>query len=249
MAEAACLPKEIMSMEWFVRGAPHGYSPSLRLVARIGPLLAGLVLALSGWSALGRAQATGATLSVHVLRTSAFPQNHIPYLEKTVTDLAQAQALYDAAQALPLPPKDAGAIHCPIDLGVAYDLAFTRGPTQAAWAIIKAGGCNDVTLNGVLRWALGQTHFWTTFANALGMSVGDLESPQARASGPYAPAPVRTIAPTRDQPSPTPFYPSDPRIVYPFPDCALGVICVLGLIILLLASVLWYQGRRRQPSS
>lgn len=62
--------------------------------------------------------------AVHVLRTSAFPANHIPPLDQTVTDARQAQQLYDALYTLP--PFPSGAMNCPADFGVAYQLTFYR---------------------------------------------------------------------------------------------------------------------------
>lgn len=124
-------------------------------------------------------------MSAHVLRTSASPQNHIPPLDQTVTDPAKAAALYAALQTLP--PFPSGPILCPHETGVAYHLTFSRGQTLMAWAIVDAGGCEGVDLpNGGARLAMGQDHFWTVFANALGVPESDL-FPTPAPSGRSAP--------------------------------------------------------------
>ncbi len=128
------------------------------------------------------------SLSVHVLRTSAFPQNHIPPLDKAVTDPAKAQALAAALNALPPFPR--GIFSCPADWGIAYHLTFSRGHTVISSASVKPDGCEAVTLSkGDVRWAAGQDQFWTAFANALGVPRSDLfQGPQP--SGPSAPQPA-----------------------------------------------------------
>jgi hypothetical protein len=110
-----------------------------------------LALTVAGCSVPGQpAQVTAsAGLSVHVLRTSAFPQNHIPPFERTVTDPAQAEALYAAVQALPPFPKT--VMYCPDDIGEAYHLTFTRGQTTVSSAVVS---CRQLSLSqmAVSRW-------------------------------------------------------------------------------------------------
>src|SRR5487761_2802380 len=79
---------------------------------------------------LRTANSSGAT-SVHILRTSEFPQNHIPPLDRTVTDQAQTKDLYDALRALPAPPSDSYV--CPADFGEAYYLTFYRNKQEVFW--------------------------------------------------------------------------------------------------------------------
>jgi hypothetical protein len=88
--------------------------------------------------------------SVSVLRTSAFPANHIPPFERRVTDATQARQLYTLLWALPEPPQGNHVYACPADFGVQYHLTFSRGatPTPAARATVNAGGCSGVTLFG-----------------------------------------------------------------------------------------------------
>ncbi len=130
---------------------------------------------------------SGDATSVHIQRTSDFPQNHIPPFDQTVTDPLKTQNLYAALQALPPPPS--GVFSCPADFGEAYHLTFYRGQQAIFWADVKPDGCRGVTFqNGDRRWAAGQDHFWAVFADALGMSVSDL-SQMPRASGPSAPTP------------------------------------------------------------
>lgn len=155
-------------------------------------LVALLALALAGcgrWTpALPGSSGGGAVTSVHVLRTSAFPPNHIPPLERTVTDAVKARQLYAALRALPPFPKE--TMSCPMDIGVSYDLTFYQGQTQVSWATVQPTGCEAVTLpNGDVRWAVNQDQFWATLAEALGVSKSDLfQAP--RSSGPSAPTPL-----------------------------------------------------------
>jgi hypothetical protein len=126
-------------------------------------------------------------LTLRVLRTSAFPQNHIPPFERTVTDPTKVQALYTALYALPPFPK--GTYSCPMDIGLAYQLTFMRGQTVVSSATVKPDGCEGVTLpHGDIRWAVNQDHFWTTFAATLGIPRSDVY-PSRTTSGPIAPTP------------------------------------------------------------
>ena len=63
-----------------------------------------------------------------VLRSDAFPQNHIRFsfpAKVTVTDPAKVQAVARALLALPVMPN--GTFSVPIDLGVTYRLLFATG--------------------------------------------------------------------------------------------------------------------------
>jgi hypothetical protein len=149
-----------------------------------------LVILLAGCGAGGprATTASGGITSVHILRTSPSPQNHIPPLDQTVTDSIKAQQLYDAVQALP--PFPQGTISCPSDSGEAYNLTFFRGKTKMSWASVKPNGCQGVTLpNGDIRWSADQDHFWQVFADALGVPESDLFL-AAGPDGPSAPTPL-----------------------------------------------------------
>ncbi len=125
--------------------------------------------------------------ALHVLRTSAFPQNHIPPFERAITDPTKAQALYTALYALPPFPK--GTYNCPDDIGLAYQLTFMRGQAVVSSAIVNPDGCERVTLpHGDIRWAMSQNQFWATFAATLGIPPSEVY-PSSTTSGPIAPTP------------------------------------------------------------
>ena len=152
-------------------------------------LLAVLALAMTACGLSGRsAQApTSSGLSVHALRTSVFPDNHLPPLERTITDPTKAQALYTALYALQPFPK--GRYYCPIDIGLAYQLTFSRGQTVVATVTVRPDGCEAVPLpHGDIRRAVGQDQFWATFAATLGIPQSEVY-PSRTTSGPIAPTP------------------------------------------------------------
>jgi hypothetical protein len=152
-------------------------------------LVIALVILLAGCGAGGPHATTASSgiTSVHILRTSPFPQNHIPPLDQTVTDSTKAQRLYDAVQALPSFPQ--GTINCPAGSGEAYNLTFYRDEAEVSWAVVKPEGCRRVTLpNGDIRRSINQDHFWRMFADALGVPEADLFQPP-RPDGPSAPTP------------------------------------------------------------
>jgi hypothetical protein len=165
------------------------------VVALLALTLAGCNLAAAAPSSARDLKTAGGgdATSVRVLRTSDFPQNHIRPLDQTVTDPLKTQNLYAALQALPPPPS--GIFSCPADFGEAYHLTFYHGQQEVFWADVKPDGCRGVVLqNGDRRSAAGQDHFWTVFANALGVSESGLwQMPSA--SGPSAPQPSPSAQP------------------------------------------------------
>jgi hypothetical protein len=76
-------------------------------------------------------------MTLHVTRTS--PRPGIPPLDKTVTDEAAVQRLYDAAMALP--NAQAGTYNCPADNGPYYHLSFQRQQTEVQQMDLDASGC------------------------------------------------------------------------------------------------------------
>jgi hypothetical protein len=126
--------------------------------------------------------------SLHVIRTSAFPSNHIPPFERTATDAAKVQRLYHALLALPTPPPS-GTIHCPADFGAAYHLTFFNQGATVLTATVEESGCRFVTLsNGERRWANSDT-FWAVFADTLDVLESEL-FPTPQPTGPSAPTAV-----------------------------------------------------------
>lgn len=102
--------------------------------------------------------------SVRVTRTED-QRTVLLSLDKTITNAATAQALYNAAFALPAYPS--GIINCPLSAGITYHLAFTRHGGSVL--TITANGCERVSL-GSLGDRLADGSFDQTLADALGMS-------------------------------------------------------------------------------
>jgi hypothetical protein len=131
--------------------------------------------------------------SLHIVRTSAFPQSHIPPFEMTVTDATKAQQVYDTMRYLSSPRP--GIYHCGLSIGVAYVFTFTRhsgSPIEATATTIP--NC------GVARFAHGGTgfagsDFWNSVAKTLGVPISDFYvTPNPNGTGPLAPTPVPSDA-------------------------------------------------------
>lgn len=133
------------------------------------------------------AQGGGLSAQIVYLRPLMYPID-LPPSVYTITDSAQAGALYAAMRALPAFPK--GMFFCPMDNGSEYDLAFYRGQTPISWAVVGASGCQQVELpNGDIRWAFGQKRFWTAFAQAVRVPLSTFYQ------GPMPAPPVPIVAP------------------------------------------------------
>ncbi|WIG61280.1 MAG: hypothetical protein OJF49_004028 [Ktedonobacterales bacterium] len=79
--------------------------------------------------------------------------------EETVVTVQQpqtAQALYTAAAALPVMPKDQA---CTLQAGIQYQLTFREGGTTVATAVADKGGCGTVTF-GTEDMRLANAAFW-----------------------------------------------------------------------------------------
>lgn len=98
---------------------------------------------------------------VHVTRTSD-ETDPLPLFDKTVTSAATAQALYNAAFALPAYPS--GTINCPLGSDITYHLAFTYH--DAPILTVNANGCERVSLGG-LGDRLANGEFWRALTDAL----------------------------------------------------------------------------------
>jgi hypothetical protein len=171
-------------------GSDSGRSPRLHAVGDAVVLAAVLtVLFLTGCGTSEPAVTAHLEVdAVHVLRTSAFPGNHLPPLDQTVADAARAQRLYDAIQALP--PFPTGEFFCPADFGEAYSVMFFRKGVEVSWAIVKPDGCRGVSLpTGGPRWSATRDQFWQVFADALTVPESAL-FPIPRPDGPSAPTPL-----------------------------------------------------------
>lgn len=156
--------------------------PRLAIAALVG------LVVLVGCAQSSRTVTAQAVTSLHVIRTSAFPQNHIPPFERTATDAAKVQHLYNALLALPTPPP--GPLFCPVDFGVAYHVTFFNQSVIVLQATVKPDGCRSVSLsNGKSRWAYSDT-FWTLFADTLGVPESVVYPVVPQPTGPSAPTAV-----------------------------------------------------------
>jgi hypothetical protein len=160
--------------------APHPYPGGQRRMhhrlAALAPvsLVALLIAGCGGTAGAGSAHAT-LFVSVHAVRTSAFPNNHIPAFDHTGTNAPAIAQLYDAIAALK--PYPAGASYsCPIDLGLLYHLTFTRADGSRVAGLAKPDGCAYASLNGGPSGRLADpTTFWSLFAAALGVPASALQ--------------------------------------------------------------------------
>jgi hypothetical protein len=121
-------------------------------------MTATLFAALAWLAACAQSTTSGqqAFTSLHVLRTSAVPQNHIPPFEATSNDAAKVRQFYQTQLALPTPPS--GPIFCPDDFGAAYQLTFFSGTTVSTRATVAASGCRYVKIDGTTRgWVTSDT--------------------------------------------------------------------------------------------
>lgn len=145
------------------------------------------------------AQGGGLSAQIIYLRPPAYPIN-LPPSVYTITDSAQADALYAAMRALP--PFTKGIFYCPEDNGSEYDLTFYRGQTPISWAVVDPGGCEQVELpNGDIRWAFGQKRFWTAFAHAVRVPLSTFyQGPMPAPPVPVL-APGQAATPTASQPA------------------------------------------------
>jgi hypothetical protein len=153
--------------------------PRLAIAALVGlTLLAGCAQSL-------RTVTSQTATSLHVIRTSAFPSNHIPPFERTATDAAKVQRLYNALLALPTPPP--GPLSCPVDFGVAYHVTFFNQSVIVLQATVKPDGCRSVSLsNGESRWAMDD-QFWAVFADTIGAPESVIYPVVPQPTGPSAP--------------------------------------------------------------
>jgi hypothetical protein len=128
---------------------------------------------------------------LHVLRTSAFPANHIPPFEVTVGYPPKIRQFYAAIQALPAFPS--GTINCPADSGVVYQLTFSGPGMDTAHVNIQATGCQGVSFDGAhgwTKWVATAPGFWQQFADTLGVPEAMVYPVSPQSGGPSAPTAV-----------------------------------------------------------
>ena len=106
-----------------------------------------------------------------VLRSDAFPQNHISFsfpAKVTVSDPVEVQAVARALLALPAMPS--GVLHGPADLGITYCLVFATVDERFPPISVDATGTQTVRGLGGTRWAARSPGFWRTLGSAMGLA-------------------------------------------------------------------------------
>jgi hypothetical protein len=106
-----------------------------------------------------------------VLRSDAFPQNHISFsfpAKVTVSDPLEVQAVARALLALPAMPST--AFNAPIDLGITYRLVFATADERLPPISVDATGAQVVRGLGGTRWVARSPGFWRTLGTAMGLA-------------------------------------------------------------------------------
>ena len=107
--------------------------------------------------------------SLTVIRNVAFPASNLRFrfpAQVTTDRPQQARAVARALCTLPRMPG--GDMSCPADLGVSYRLVFSAAGRQFAAVTIRAGGCQQVSGAGPVRWLVRTPGFWTVLERATG---------------------------------------------------------------------------------
>ncbi|HEX8996217.1 MAG TPA: hypothetical protein VF812_09320 [Ktedonobacterales bacterium] len=173
--------------------ARYALSAACLLLAITATLLGGCDL-IAITSAPARPTATPAPhiTALWVVLTAPFRQNRTAAFDRVVRDPAQAQRAYDALKALKPSPTNSGFISCPMDTGEMLHLTFYDGTTPIVKALVKPDGCEYAQIldSKNTRLSVDET-FWTTFAQALGISPSGFQFPLG-AAGPIAPVDVPT---------------------------------------------------------
>jgi hypothetical protein len=117
------------------------------------------------------AQALSHLDRVVVLRSDAFPQNHLYFsfpAKVTVSDPTQVQAVAQALLALPAMPS--GTMYVPADLGITYRLFFATADQSLPAIVVAATGAQTVRGLGDTRWVARSPGFWVTLGSAMGLA-------------------------------------------------------------------------------
>lgn len=145
----------------------------------------GMVLAACGGKALpvpfanpcpgSLCSAVSSLTRLVVVRTNAFPQNHIRFsfpARVIVDDETQVRVVAGGLCHLPLFPP--GTFHCPADFGVDYQLHFSDAVRSYHPVTVEATGCEAVMgLGGSRRWVATSPRFWRILGSALGIRHAD----------------------------------------------------------------------------
>jgi len=103
------------------------------------------------------------------LRVVRFSGTHpVAEFERSVTDAAAAQRIYDALSSLPL----AQSRWCAYGTGAGYQLTFTDTTRRTLEATVEIAGCYEAVMHGSDRRSTNDA-FWSVFANTLGLEPWD----------------------------------------------------------------------------
>lgn len=158
---------------------PWSLAPALLVLA---VLLAGCTASAAGEPSVSK------VVSLRVVRTSKYPNNHIPPFTATISDVAQVQKLYGAMLNLPYYPDF--DVACPAEIGIFYDLTFTLSNKATFDALYESDSCPSVTLGtGDDIRAAWNTDFAQVFAQTVNLPVSQV-TPKPQSTGPTAPTPA-----------------------------------------------------------
>ena len=100
-----------------------------------------------------------------VSRDDPWPVHHVrPSRRVGVSPVQQARTVARAVCALPRMPR--GAVACPADWGVSYQLEFAASGRRFGVVTVQAGGCRRVSGVGSPRWAVQSPGFWSALDRA-----------------------------------------------------------------------------------
>ncbi len=119
-------------------------------------------------------------LTVH--RVNDLPQNHLKFVFPATEVVTSATQVQTVAKNLCALPQQSGAVTCPMDNGVSYQLTFTEGSTKFSPVTAEASGCSVVKGLGKPRRAEPATTLW----HALGLAIGIPHPDQHSFSGAQA---------------------------------------------------------------
>jgi hypothetical protein len=106
-----------------------------------------------------------------VRRRETFPQNQLRFSFPAVVRVDEAAAVKEVATALcALPRLPSGALFCPADLGVAYQLTFSARTRPFPTVRVDPSGCQTVVGLGPTRWVARSPGFWKILGRALGLA-------------------------------------------------------------------------------
>lgn len=121
-----------------------------------------------------------------VRRENNLPQNHLKFVfpaTEAVTTPAQVQTVAKSLCAL---PQQGGAVTCPMNNGVTYQLTFAEGSTRFTPVTAEASGCSVVKGLGQPRRAEPATSLWQDLGLAIGIphpSQNSFSGSQATSQG------------------------------------------------------------------